>query len=218
MAAAGLEYGPVFRGLAGVWRRGDEVFAEARLGEEAEADAGLFGLHPGLLDAVLHALGPGGLVDGSAGPVLPFSWSGVSLHAAGASVLRARLVAAGPDGVSVVAADGAGGLVVSVRRLVLRPVPAGGLAGPGVSTGAGLFVQDWSPVPAGSQAGTCGGWAVVGDAAGQLAGVLGADRYPGLAELDAAVAAGAAVPEMVAVLVAGPSGISGLVPGDAAGV
>ena len=109
LAAAGMGYGPAFRGLAGVWRRGEEVFAEARLGEQAEADAGLFGLHPGLFDAVLHALGPGGLVAGAAGPLLPFSWSGVSLHAAGAPVLRARLAAAGADGVSVVAVTGRAG-------------------------------------------------------------------------------------------------------------
>jgi len=105
------------------------------------------------------SMGPGGLVAGSAGPVLPFSWSGVSLHAAGASVLRARLVPAGADGVSLVAVDGADGLVVSVRRLVLRPVPPGGLAGPGAGAGAGLFVQDWGPVPAGAgaEAGTDAG-------------------------------------------------------------
>jgi len=70
LAAAGLGYGPVFRGLAGVWRRGAEVFAEARLDGQAQADAGLFGLHPALLDAVLHALAPTGLVAGSAGPAV----------------------------------------------------------------------------------------------------------------------------------------------------
>jgi acyl carrier protein len=78
--------------------------------------------------------------------------------------------------------------------------------------GAGLFVQDWVPVAA--AAGDVG-WAVIGDDGGELAAALDAARYPGLAELAAAVTAGAAVPAAVAVLVAGPPGA---VPGDAAGV
>ena len=51
----GLEYGPVFQGLRGVWRRGEEVFAEVELGEEQAGDAGSFGVHPALLDSALHA-------------------------------------------------------------------------------------------------------------------------------------------------------------------
>ena len=48
-------------------------------------------MHPALLDSVLHAVGYAGVGDES-GPVLPFSWNGVSLHARGASM------AAGPRG------------------------------------------------------------------------------------------------------------------------
>ncbi|MGQ5641022.1 MULTISPECIES: polyketide synthase dehydratase domain-containing protein, partial [unclassified Streptomyces] len=55
-AGLGLSYGPVFRGLRGVWRRGGEVFAEVGLPEEQETVAGRFGLHPALLDAALHAV------------------------------------------------------------------------------------------------------------------------------------------------------------------
>ncbi|MYS47951.1 polyketide synthase, partial [Streptomyces sp. SID5998] len=51
---AGYEYGPVFQGLRRVWRRGEELFADVVLGEEAAGDAGAFGLHPALLDAALH--------------------------------------------------------------------------------------------------------------------------------------------------------------------
>ncbi|MYU17414.1 hypothetical protein GTZ78_43700, partial [Streptomyces sp. SID8361] len=49
-------------------------------------------------------------------------WSGVSLHAVGASVLRVRLSASGSDAVSLAVADGAGRAVLSVDSLVLRPV------------------------------------------------------------------------------------------------
>ncbi|MFE0712852.1 beta-ketoacyl synthase N-terminal-like domain-containing protein, partial [Streptomyces sp. NPDC058865] len=56
---AGYGYGPAFRGLRAVWRRGGEVFAEVELGESERAEAVRFGLHPALLDAALHANGFG---------------------------------------------------------------------------------------------------------------------------------------------------------------
>ena len=37
LAARGYEYGPAFRGLRSVWRRGGEVFVEAALPEQAKA-------------------------------------------------------------------------------------------------------------------------------------------------------------------------------------
>ncbi|OKI85250.1 polyketide synthase, partial [Streptomyces sp. CB02058] len=52
----GYEYGPVFRGLRAVWTRGEEIFAEVSLPDEAREDAGRFGLHPALLDAALHSV------------------------------------------------------------------------------------------------------------------------------------------------------------------
>lgn len=52
-AAAGLEYGPSFRGTDHAWRRGDTVFSEVTL--DPAIDPGGFDLHPGLLDALGHA-------------------------------------------------------------------------------------------------------------------------------------------------------------------
>ena len=65
--SAGLEYGPVFQGLRGVWRRGGEVFAEVALDEEQAGRAGSFGLHPALLDSALQASAVALLGDGAAG-------------------------------------------------------------------------------------------------------------------------------------------------------
>ncbi len=56
LARAGYGYGPAFRGVRAVWRRGGEVFAEVSLPEEQREDAGRFGIHPALLDAALHAV------------------------------------------------------------------------------------------------------------------------------------------------------------------
>ena len=143
MSAAGYGYGPVFRGLRAAWRRGEDVFAEVALPEEAAAGAGSFGVHPALLDAALHAAGlAGGAGDGGpgdgggAGPGvvrMPFAYAGVSLYAAGASALRVRVRVDGGGALSLVAADVAGTPVVSVDSLVSRPVAAGQLAGPAVS-------------------------------------------------------------------------------------
>ncbi|MFK4274051.1 polyketide synthase dehydratase domain-containing protein, partial [Streptomyces milbemycinicus] len=142
LAEAGLAYGPVFRGLTSAWRLGEEVYAELELPEEARSEAGSFGLHPALLDSALHAVGLGGLVEGD-GARLPFSWSGVSLHAVGASVLRVRLSAAGADAVSLAVADGAGRAVLSVDSLVLRPVSAEQIQGARGGRQESLFRLDW---------------------------------------------------------------------------
>ncbi|WP_368660775.1 SDR family NAD(P)-dependent oxidoreductase [Amycolatopsis sp. Hca4] len=121
----GYAYGPSFRGLRAVWRRGDEIFAEVVLSEDERADAARFGIHPGLLDAALHAGMAGAVTTEEPGrPVLPFAWNGLVLHAAGASALRVRLAPSGPDALSVEAADEAGGLVVTADSLVSRPVSA----------------------------------------------------------------------------------------------
>ncbi|WP_435856683.1 SDR family NAD(P)-dependent oxidoreductase, partial [Streptomyces mutomycini] len=134
----GLGYGPVFRGLRAAWRRGDDLFAEVALREGVDVQG--FGIHPALLDAALHGLG---LVGGQGdGPRLPFAWSGVSLHAVGASVLRVRIASAG-SGVSLVLADVAGEPVASVDSLVLRPVSAEQVRAAGTASDA-LFRVEWS--------------------------------------------------------------------------
>ncbi|WP_410639671.1 SDR family NAD(P)-dependent oxidoreductase [Amycolatopsis sp. lyj-346] len=148
----GYAYGPSFRGLRAVWRRGDEVFAEVALAEDDRADAARFGIHPGLLDAALHAGMAGAATTDEPGrPVLPFAWNGLVLHAAGASALRVRLAPSGPDALSVEAADEAGGLVVTADSLVSRPVSAEQLGA--AANRDALFRLDWAEIsPAGEAA------------------------------------------------------------------
>ncbi|WP_345944482.1 polyketide synthase dehydratase domain-containing protein, partial [Streptomyces sp. SID7804] len=118
------EYGPVFRTIRAVWKRGDEAFVEAALPTEAD-DAGYYGMHPALLDAAVQSVGFAGLDDEH--KLLPFLWGGVSLHAAGASMVRFRVARTGEDSVSIAAVDVEGAPVLSAESLVLR-VPAGGQA------------------------------------------------------------------------------------------
>ncbi|MFB9966490.1 SDR family NAD(P)-dependent oxidoreductase, partial [Sinosporangium siamense] len=138
-AEIGFGYGPVFRGLRAVWRRGDEVFAEVELPEGVEG--GRFGLHPALLDAVFHAWV---LEGGDTETVVPFVWNDVSLHAEGASALRARLSRTAEGTLSIAVADGAGDPVLSVASMVGRPVSAEQLGAADPAAGA-LYRIDWSP-------------------------------------------------------------------------
>jgi polyketide synthase 7 len=173
LAGRGYEYGPAFRGLRAVWRRGTEIFAEVAVPQEAAVTLGGFGIHPVLLDASLHALG---VADEQAPTVLPFSWQGVSLHAAGASRVRVRIAPVGVGAVSVELADPAGLPVLSVRELVVRPVSAEQLLAAAAprTCGGGLLEVAWSPVSLGSNGidDTAGGDAVVWELGSDGGGVV----------------------------------------------
>ncbi|WP_190019439.1 SDR family NAD(P)-dependent oxidoreductase, partial [Streptomyces lucensis] len=126
-ADLGLPYGPVFQGLRAAWRHGDDLYAEVQLPEDADTTG--YGVHPALLDAALHATvltaeGEGGHV-----PRLPFSWSGITLHAIGASGVRVRISPRGADTVSVTVADATGAGVISVDALTVRALDTQRMAG-----------------------------------------------------------------------------------------
>nr|WP_215911699.1 type I polyketide synthase [Streptomyces coffeae] len=223
-AGTGLRYGPVFQGLRAVWRRGDEVFAEVLLPEETEAQSRRYGVHPALLDAALHAVGAAAdpwalpaLPDPSVGIRLPFSWSGVSVYATGASALRVRLSLGGADGstLSMELTDQAGGLVATVRSLVTRPVSAEQISAAGGVLHQSLFRLGWRRVPgAEAQARHAGSVPVLLGGAGSASrdawaeGVLDRTSYhQDLDVLRAAVDAGAAVPPLVACVLPSVPGV-----------
>nr|MDT0663630.1 polyketide synthase dehydratase domain-containing protein [Micromonospora sp. DSM 115978] len=145
--AAGYGYGPAFRGLRAVWRHGEDLLAEVELPAAAGGADG-YGIHPALLDAVLH---PAFFVNGwNDGRVwLPFVWSGVSIFRSGVDRVRVRLspVGAGDSAdersLRVSVTDGVGIPVLEVERLGLRPVGSG-FVGSGVR---GLFAVELVPVP-----------------------------------------------------------------------
>jgi acyl transferase domain-containing protein/NADP-dependent 3-hydroxy acid dehydrogenase YdfG/acyl carrier protein len=214
LADLGLDYGPAFQGLRRVWRRGEEVFAEVAVPDDQRGVAGSFGAHPVLLDAALHALAAGLPTNDEVGVRLPFSWDGVRLYAMGASSLRVCLSTTDADtgsgGVSLVAADEAGGLVASVESLVLQEVSREQLGADGRFES--LFCVDWVEVAAGSGVGFVGGDVAVlslcssdfDEGSSVLAGAL--DRVESgsvicgdLASLGEAVDAGTPAPAVVLV-------------------
>ncbi|MFE9882817.1 SDR family NAD(P)-dependent oxidoreductase [Streptomyces sp. NPDC005784] len=219
LTANGFAYGPVFQGLTAAWERRGEVFAEIRLPQQAHAEAALFGLHPALLDAALHAVGMGSLLTETEHGRLPFSWSGVALHAVGARALRVRLTPAGTDTVAVSLADETGTPVAAVDALLLRPVSPDQVHAARSAFHDALFRVEWSaaPVPAATTV-AAGQWALLGGADGELATALPtAAAHTDLAALGAALATGGPVPEAVLVpFVAapeGPAGVDAALPG-----
>ncbi|MER7706930.1 type I polyketide synthase, partial [Kitasatospora sp. NPDC097605] len=157
-------------GITALWRLGDEVCAEAVLSEDTAGEAGLFGLHPALLEAALGAadvLGrEGGDANGGMGADLDarlaFAWKGVSLHATGASALRVRLTPTGPDGMSVALADPTGRPVAAVGEVALRATRPEEIRGGRPAFHPSLLQVAWSPVRGGGSAGSRR-WAVLGD-------------------------------------------------------
>ncbi|MGA7704026.1 MAG: type I polyketide synthase, partial [Solirubrobacteraceae bacterium] len=146
LADGGLEYADPFRALRGAWQVGELLYAEVAADEGQARGADGFQLHPALLDAGLHALGASGGLrstrDTQAGPLLPFSWSGVDLYATDATTLRVQISPAGADTVSLLFADEHGELVGAADSLMLRALPAADL---GARSGAArsLFGVEW---------------------------------------------------------------------------
>ncbi|MFD9560510.1 type I polyketide synthase, partial [Streptomyces sp. NPDC059990] len=204
LAEGGVSYGPLFRGLKAAWRRGSELFTEVVLPEDGRRDAARFGLHPALLDAGLHAIGHGDAAAASGGALLPFSWAGVSLYAAGASALRMRLTPVSvedPHTLALLVADASGRAVAAVDSLTLRPASAeqvNAAAGAHVDS---LFRVEWVPASVGDASGTGARWAVLGeDQAGLGSTEAQVTSYADAAALGEALEAGEPAPDAVFVL------------------
>ncbi|WP_461030508.1 polyketide synthase dehydratase domain-containing protein, partial [Streptomyces sparsus] len=208
-AAAGFAYGPSFRGLHTVWTRGEEVFAEVALPEPQRAEAAHFGLHPALLDAAVQALlvrrpgahgtDPG---DGAAEPMLPFAWTGLTLHAVGATALRVRLAPAGHDhGYRVLVTDTTGSPVASADAITLRRVSTAEGTGAPRPELLRLQWREAVPAPAALRPETVR-WIVLGDGDDRLAAALDAagihlEAYADLEALGKAVETGMTMPDLV---------------------
>ncbi|KPI15604.1 Mycocerosate synthase, 6-deoxyerythronolide-B synthase [Actinobacteria bacterium OK074] len=171
LAERGYGYGPVFRGLRAAWRTADALYGEVEL----PVRPGAFGIHPALLDAALHGVNLGvPSLTGTDGtrPLLPFSWTGVTLAASRAATVRVRLTAAGEDTVALAAVDPAGQPVIGVDGLVLRRMSRA--AAP--DRDGGLHLR-WRPVPAAARPADAGSVEVArvepgGDVHARLAEVL----------------------------------------------
>ncbi|MEU8180227.1 SDR family NAD(P)-dependent oxidoreductase, partial [Micromonospora sp. NPDC049047] len=183
--ADGLAYGPRLQGLRAAWHHGDDVLAEVVLPDGLDHTG--YGIHPALLDAVLHALDLAPAA-GARQARMPFVFSGVSLAATGATTCRVRITPLGPDTVAVDVTDPAGQPVAVIASLTLRAVETGGRSTAAADT---TYRTEWSVVQTGGH--TVRTWAVLGDTRLEAEG---GDRVTGHADLAAVTAADAVVADL----------------------
>ncbi|MGC9382891.1 polyketide synthase dehydratase domain-containing protein, partial [Streptomyces sp. MH13] len=196
-----VAYGPVFQGLTRAWTQGDRVWAEVELPEAQWTQAAAFGMHPALLDAVLHAATFAGL-DSTQTTQLPFMFTDVVLRASGATRVRVCVTRTGSDEVALAVADTTGESVLSIGSLVVRPLPEGALAAGSQDTV--VLAPHWTNVTTTGRAPRTDDWIVVGSSA----------DYADLGALATAVEYGTPVPSSVVLAVPhSPGPESGLVVG-----
>ncbi|MFG3510697.1 SDR family NAD(P)-dependent oxidoreductase [Streptomyces sp. NPDC047821] len=199
--AQGIDYGPVFRGLTELWRKGGTAYGVVRLPDPGTGAE--YALHPALLDTALHVMKGVTLADGEEEPegaLLPFEWTDVELYAAGSGELRVRVdvepTATGQE-IRVWASDAAGEPVVRVGGLHLRRATADqvrGARGPGAD---GLHRLEFRPVDAPAPRGTVADAVLTGT--GALAGLLGVPTLPDLDALAARLASQTDAPARIVV-------------------
>ncbi|MGW4081002.1 beta-ketoacyl synthase N-terminal-like domain-containing protein, partial [Streptomyces asiaticus] len=153
LATLGYHYGPAFQGLTALWRAGEVRYAEVSLPDAHQADADRFGIHPALLDAVLHPLVLHAAdAAGNTAPEsirLPFAWGDTTLYATGAATVRVRISPTGADTFALTVADPTGRRVMSVESLALRPVARDRTApGGGGHDLDAMFGVEWTDVTA----------------------------------------------------------------------
>ncbi|MFV2178724.1 SDR family NAD(P)-dependent oxidoreductase [Actinomadura sp. LOL_011] len=193
LLARGYGHGPLFQGLRAAWRRGDDLFAEVALPDGVQADTDGFGVHPALLDAATHVTRLSAEPD--APVVLDSAWTGVALHASGATAARVRLTPAeDPDAVVLLVTDDTGQPVLSAASVRPCPVQAerlrSGTGGPG-----SLFRFGWVPLPAppaSAPPAPAGGWVVLGPGPGG-----DVPAHANLGALGDALGQGSPTPELV---------------------
>ncbi|MYW21386.1 hypothetical protein GT039_38965, partial [Streptomyces sp. SID2955] len=69
--------------------------------------------------------------------LVPFAWTGVTLHSTGAPALRVKITRGGGDTITLHLADATGAPVADIEALTSRPVQADDV----------LYTVRWSPVP-----------------------------------------------------------------------
>ncbi|MGA5899040.1 type I polyketide synthase, partial [Streptomyces venetus] len=150
LAALGYDYGPAFQGLTAAWRDGNDLYAEVRLPDGPAEAAESYGLHPALLDVALHPLVLAAADGTDPDSIrLPFTWSGVTLHAVGAADLRVRISPHGTDTYRMTLSSGTGAPVAEVESLTLRPVDRRKLAATDRATTADpLYELTWPALAA----------------------------------------------------------------------
>ncbi|MGQ5668583.1 SDR family NAD(P)-dependent oxidoreductase [Streptomyces sp. ECR2.10] len=186
---AGLGHGSAFRALTAVWRAGDEVYAEAVIPKELQADALRAALHPVLLDEALHtatALGRAGSV--------AVAWRDCTLHAASAEALRIRVRPRADGALRLDLTDDTGAPIATVGEVTVAPAAELPLPATEVGLSGDLFAVEWVELASRSSELTATQPVVLGDGPAPADAVRYADADALFAALDRT---GGPVPELL---------------------
>lgn len=159
---AGLQFGPAFRAVRSAWRAVDgAMMAEVALEEATAADAGRYGIHPALYDAVLQCVALDENAEGE-GLYLPIALRDVTVGRRGATAARVRAVfderthehMTG----SVTAWDAEGACIVRIGRLECKYIKPDNFLRRAADADALLYGLQWrllqpAPSPAPDQRG-----------------------------------------------------------------
>ncbi len=199
LADLGYDYGPVFQGLRSAWQVGDELYAEVELTSEQTSDTDGFGVHPALLDSMLHAAYLGALDDEQHSELeVPFAFSEVHLFEHGVNALRVRIGGNASEGaLSLAAFDERGAPVLSVQALKMRAIDQSQLKVAGRASHNSLYELRWMALQSASGNGSQLRVVVLGEGEDIRATGFELEHQADLQALENAVEEGAAAPELV---------------------
>ncbi|MFS0693260.1 SDR family NAD(P)-dependent oxidoreductase [Streptomyces nitrosporeus] len=125
LARLGYNFGSDFQNIHKIWQRDGEVFVEVKMPERYRPEAGVFGIHPLLLDAAAHwQLTNLDSADGISERQVPllFAAEGARLIHPGSDTLRAHLTQRAGQSVGMDLFDESGRHVARIAGLSTRPI------------------------------------------------------------------------------------------------
>ncbi|MFN2202397.1 MAG: type I polyketide synthase, partial [Caldilineaceae bacterium] len=161
----GLYYGAAFQCIESAVRQAeDSVLVRARVAPEFEQDASYYGMHPALLDSVLHVAAM--FAEGS-DVMLPAVIESWRLKQPGVSSVLARVTRASgsADGMQLTVSlwDAYGGWIGQLKGLTLRRVNRSHLSRR-AEVSRDLYEISWQPLKVASDSKVKGEWAVISEA------------------------------------------------------
>ncbi|GHA51495.1 hypothetical protein GCM10010329_86580 [Streptomyces spiroverticillatus] len=172
----GADEGEARCGVRALWRHGNETYAEVVLADDPRTGADGFGIHPELLDTVTRTLAAALHQDDDPAPRRTeiSSWTGLRLHATGATTVRVRLTELEADRYALTLADPDGNPVATADAVALTEAADDAARQPAPRGTGSLFRLDWSEVPF-PASGSGGTWSLLGETEAFLgAGLAGA--------------------------------------------
>ncbi|MFE3317495.1 SDR family NAD(P)-dependent oxidoreductase [Nocardia sp. NPDC059195] len=144
LSARGIEYGPAFRRVRRLWRRGDQVYSE--ISAESGAAESSYELDPVLLDAVVQTIGASGFEVPAGLIPQPFAWEGVSVRPAATATWRATVNPAGTNEFNIRIADDSGSEFAAVTALRLHTASLEDIARAAGASDRLLHTLGWQPL------------------------------------------------------------------------